>query len=406
MDDAREGDRPARRPERRDDGSGTPGPRGGDGPVRGRGRARGAGAGRGGGGGSARGRTAGGGGARGGAAARGGAGGRDGTPARRGDGTGRPESSRGGAGRTAGSAQARGRDGAGRAARVGGPRGGGAAARGAGRPERGRDGVRPARDRVARPDRSDEARATAPTVPEDVEPRDLDPAARARLRTLRKDNADAVARHLVMAGRLLDDDPEAAYAHAAEAARRAGRVDVVREAAGIAAYRTGRYAEALRELRTARRLGGSDDHVPLMADCERGLGRPERAIALAAEHAGRLAPEVAVELAIVVSGARLDLGQPEAALAALSTPEVRSATGEAADRVAEARATALAACGRHAEAEALLATLPEEPVVVIDLADEDADADDGGTTDASDTAAAQETSGDAVADPTHEEPTP
>lgn len=212
-------------------------------------------------------------------------------------------------------------------------------------------------------------------LPEDVQPGDLDRSARARLRTLSKENAATVARHLVMAGRLIDEDPEAAYAHAAEAVRRAGRVDVVREAAGIAAYRTGRYAEALRELRTARRLGGGDVHVPLMADCERGLGRPERALAVAAEHAEGLEPEVAVELAIVVSGARLDLGEPEAALAAL-LPVAAQATGEQAYRLAEARATALAACGRHAEAEAILATLPvaddEEPVVVFDLV-EDAD---------------------------------
>lgn len=234
-------------------------------------------------------------------------------------------------------------------------------------------------------------RHQAPVLPDDVEPRDLDRAARARLRTLSKENADAVARHLVMAGRLLDDDPETAYAHAAEAVRRAGRVDVVREAAGITAYRTGRYAEALRELRTARRLGGGDEHVPLMADCERGLGRPERALALAAEHASGLEPEVAIELAIVISGARLDLDQPEAALAAL-TDAVRSATGELADRVAQARAAALSACGRHDEAAALLATLSpdeqEDDVVVFDLhdgGDEVTDSPESRSTDAPDT---------------------
>jgi hypothetical protein len=194
---------------------------------------------------------------------------------------------------------------------------------------------------------------------------------------LAKDNADEVARHLVAAGKFLEDDPERAYGHAQEAVRRAGRVDVVREAAGITAYRTGRYAEALRELRTARRLNGSNEHVPLMADCERGLGRPERALTLADEHAGELTREAGVELAIVVSGARLDLGQPEAALAALSSLVVRGATGTLGWRVAEARVEALRACGRVDEADALLATIPddalgvaEEDVVVVDLAEE------------------------------------
>ncbi len=159
-----------------------------------------------------------------------------------------------------------------------------------------------------------------------------------------------------MVGRLLDAEPELAYEHAQAAVRRAGRVDVVREAAGLAAYRTGRYAEALRELRTVRRLNGSSEHLAIMADCERGLGRPERALALAQEpEAQTLDAETAIELAMVVSGARLDLEQPEAAVAALSTPSVRAATGLVAVRVAQARASALEAAGRADDAAAELA---------------------------------------------------
>ncbi len=195
-----------------------------------------------------------------------------------------------------------------------------------------------------------------PEIPEDVVFGDLDGAARAPLRTLSKDNANIVGRHLVMVGRLLDTDPELAYEHAQAAVRRGGRVDIVREAAGLAAYRTGRYAEALRELRTVRRLNGSSEHLPVMADCERGLGRPERALALAqSPEAESLDPEARVELAIVVSGARLDLGEAEAAVAVLGTPEVRAAAGELAVRVAVARAAALEAAGRADEAGAELA---------------------------------------------------
>jgi len=179
-----------------------------------------------------------------------------------------------------------------------------------------------------------------------------------------------------MAGRLLEDEPELAYAHAQEAVRRAGRVDVVREAAAITAYRTGRYAEALRELRTARRLNGSNEHVPLMADCERGLGRPERALALAEEHGATLGPESRVELAIVVSGARLDMGQPEAAVAALNAGFVRQAGPPLSWRVAEARAEALRACGRVAEADEVLAGIPEEAFGVEEVELVDLDEDD------------------------------
>ncbi|WP_250445757.1 hypothetical protein [Actinotalea sp. C106] len=218
--------------------------------------------------------------------------------------------------------------------------------------------------------------AAAPAIPEDVQASDLDRAARARLRTLSRENADGVAQHLVMAGRLLDEDPELAYEHAQAAVRRAGRVDVVREAAAITAYRTGRYAEALRELRTVRRLNGSDEHLPLMADCERGLGRPDRALALAQEDGARDLPdELKAELAIVISGARVDLGDPDAALAVLS-PYLSSALDpELSTRVAEARASALTAAGRGDEAAQVLQAInpggeEKEDVVVFDLEDD------------------------------------
>lgn len=218
------------------------------------------------------------------------------------------------------------------------------------------------------------ARTRDPEIPEAVVFGHLDKTARGSLRTLSKDNAEVVGRHLVMAGRLLDTDPELAYEHAQAALRRGGRVDVVREAAGLTAYRTGRYAEALRELRTVRRLNGSSEHLALMADCERGLGRPERALALAASpEAETLGVGDRAELAIVESGARADLGEYDAALAVL--PVVRVA-GPLATRVAQARAAVLEAAGRVEEAAEILAGLDldddvalDEEIVVYDLAE-------------------------------------
>ena len=98
----------------------------------------------------------------------------------------------------------------------------------------------------------------------------LDQEVRRDLRGLPKDLADIVARHLVAAGELLDEDPEAALAHARFARHRASRVAVVREACGLAAYHAGEWAEALAELRASRRMGGAP-HVPVMADAERAL---------------------------------------------------------------------------------------------------------------------------------------
>jgi tetratricopeptide (TPR) repeat protein len=234
-------------------------------------------------------------------------------------------------------------------------------------------------------------------VPEDVTISQLDRAARGRLRTLSKDTAEVVGKHLVMAGRLIDTEPELAYEHAQAAVRRAGRVDVVREAAGLTAYRTGRYAEALRELRTVRRLNGSSEHLAIMADCERGLGRPERALALAATDEARTLDDVArTELAIVVSGARVDLDELDAALAALDQAPAAGTRGELGLRVLEARAAVLELAGRTQEAAEILSGIDasalgsafgadDEDVVVYDLADDVDDVEDGvGDADADD----------------------
>ena len=137
---------------------------------------------------------------------------------------------------------------------------------------------------------------------------------KAELRGLPKDLAEVVAGHLVTAGRLIDDEPELAYRHAEAARRRAARLPVVREAAAETAYAAGHWDVALSEFRALRRMTGTDDFLPVMADCERALGRPQAALKIAKEaRRKQLDPALAIEMIIVESGARNDLGQqPEA----------------------------------------------------------------------------------------------
>lgn len=183
--------------------------------------------------------------------------------------------------------------------------------------------ARPPRDGVAKPDRDDAPRHDDPAVDEDALPGELDRAAWRELKALTKENAEWVAGHLVMASRVVDDDPQRAHQHALAAARRAGRIPVARETVGITAYLLGDFALALRELRTYRRLSGSNDQLPLMVDCERGLGRPDRALELASEvPRSSLDVAVQVELAIARSGARLDMGAPDLARAELEIPQL------------------------------------------------------------------------------------
>lgn len=243
------------------------------------------------------------------------------------------------------------------------------------------------RDRDHRPDRDEAPRHDDPPVDADALPGELDRAAWRELKALTKENAEWVAGHLVMASRVVDEDPERAHKHALVAARRAGRIPVVRETVGITAYLLGDFALALRELRTYRRLSGSNDQLPLMVDCERGLGRPDRALELASEvNRSSLPIPVQVELAIARSGARLDMGKADLARAELEiaqlNPDVAYSFSPA---LFDSYAVVLAELGlddeadlwgEHADraAEALAAASGEddvESVTVVEMPDEE-----------------------------------
>ena len=217
----------------------------------------------------------------------------------------------------------------------------------------GRDG-RDRRDgRDGRPDARDgRDGGDGPRIPETVDARDLAPEIRRELSTLDRANAEIVARHLVAAGQLLPDDPAGALAHARAARARSGRIGAVREAVGIAAYHCGDWAQALAELRAARRIGTKSELLPLIADCERGVERPERAIELArGPDAAKLTGDDADEMRIVVAGARADLGQLEQALVILSTPSIDpERRGATAARLCYAYADTLLALGQGDEA--------------------------------------------------------
>ncbi|MCZ7418012.1 MULTISPECIES: Replicase polyprotein 1ab [unclassified Micromonospora] len=164
--------------------------------------------------------------------------------------------------------------------------------------------------------------------------------------------ADTVARHLVATGQLIDEDPTEALAHALAARRLASRIAAVREAVGLAAYHAGEWQSAIAELRTYHRMSGAQSHLAVIADSERALGRPERAIDLfRGADQEKLDPAVAVELLIVAAGARGDLGQRDAAVAMLQVPELTTdAVQPWTARLRYAYADALLAVGRRTEA--------------------------------------------------------
>ena len=191
------------------------------------------------------------------------------------------------------------------------------------RPPRQGDWKRP-RDEQG-PRTVDQAKYDGPDLPEDITGKELDRSVAAQLKGLPEKLAARVARHLAAAGMLIDEDPETAYQHTLAARARASRLAVVREATGEAAYAAGHYAEALSELRAAKRMNGATAYLPIMADCHRALGRPEEALKLAkSPGVASFGPEAKAEMTIVEAGALRDLKRFDAALRTLERAPLQS----------------------------------------------------------------------------------
>ncbi|MEV6754081.1 hypothetical protein [Streptomyces sp. NPDC051214] len=209
-------------------------------------------------------------------------------------------------------------------------------------------------------------------IPDDVTGHEIDKDVQQELQSLPKGLAEDVARNLVMVANLIDEDPEQAYEYSRVALRLASRVAAVREAAGFAAYATQKYSEALGEFRAAKRMTGSVELWPVMADCERGMGRPEKALDMAgAPEVQKLDKPGQVEMRLVAAGARRDLGQIDAAIVTLQGPELASNSVQPwTARLRYAYADALLAAGREDESREWFAKVVES--------------DKDGSTDASD----------------------
>ena len=233
----------------------------------------------------------------------------------------------------------------------------------AGAPRQTRDGSDPRGARPAPIDRDQSRlrpRIFEPDIPDEITGEELDKSLRAELLSLSAENAKVVARHLACVNLYAEDDPQRAHKHGIAAAHHAGRLAVVRESAGYAAYRAGHYEIALKELRASHRISGDVSMWPVMADCERGLGNPLKALNLAGSaEVKRLAKPEEIEMRIVASGARRDLGEFDAAVVTLTCKELKNEEEEWAVRLRYAYADALAAAGRIDEAKKWFAKCAE-----------------------------------------------
>jgi tetratricopeptide (TPR) repeat protein len=224
-----------------------------------------------------------------------------------------------------------------------------------GRPQRGgQDRRQPDRRRAPEPAQrtKDQQEYDGPDLPEGITGDELDRSVTSQLKGLPEKLAARVARHLAAAGLYIDQDPELAYRHALAARGRAPRLAVVREAAGEAAYVSGHYAEALADLRAAKRMNGATAYLAIMADCHRALGQPDQAVKLAkSPSVATFAPAAKAEMTIVEAGARRDMGQLDAALRILEQAPLSSKSRESwVVRLRYAYADALEEAGRLEDA--------------------------------------------------------
>jgi tetratricopeptide (TPR) repeat protein len=279
--------------------------------------------------------------------------------------SGKPSSGKPSTGKSASGRPASGKPAGGRAAASGDRRTGGKPTgdrRGGGKPSGSRQGSGQGRASRAgdwkrspddqAPRTQEQALYDGPDLPAEVTGEELDRAIGAQLKGLPEKLANRVARHMVAAGLLVDTDPETAYQHTLAARARAPRLAVVREAAGEAAYAAGRYAEALAELRAAKRMNGATAYLPIMADCHRALGNPQQALKLAkSPSVANFVPEAKAEMTIVEAGARRDMGQLDAALRTLElAPLTSKSRAPWVTRLRYAYADILEASGRETDA--------------------------------------------------------
>ena len=216
-----------------------------------------------------------------------------------------------------------------------------------------------------------------PKMPKGIEWSMLSSDDRERLRGLSKEHAENIGLHILAAYTLEARDPELALEHAKWVAHQASRIDFARETLAFVAYRQGDYKLALREFRTAFRMNGFLDYLPFIADCERGMGEPKKAIETAmSDDAKYLRGESKAEMFLVYAGALGDLELWDKAIEIVHTlGRSKGLAGEYRMRAVQAEQYFLEQAGRSDEAVALDQLLDKLELQYAD-AEEDETSDD------------------------------
>ncbi|MDR0950893.1 MAG: hypothetical protein LBM13_04625 [Candidatus Ancillula sp.] len=177
-----------------------------------------------------------------------------------------------------------------------------------------------------------------------------------QLLSLGREKAKIVASYIAKSQEELDTDIDLALEEAHKAVKMASRLALTRETLGLAAYRAGLWKLAISEFRTAHRINGSHDYLPVIADSFRGLGLPEKVFEMAGtKEASELDDETHAEMAIVLAGAYSDQGNLKKAQQTLNR-EYRKKGLPALTRlrIREAQATFFEKFGKTEDADKIL----------------------------------------------------
>lgn len=216
-----------------------------------------------------------------------------------------------------------------------------------------------------------------PKMPKGLEWSMLSKDERERMRGLSKEHAENVGLHILAAYAQEENDPENALAHAKWAAKQASRIDIARETLAFIAYRQGDYKLAMREFRTAYRMNGFLDYLPFIADCERGVGNPKKAVELAmSDDAKYLRGEAKAEMFLVYAGALGDLEMWDKAVQIVHTlGRSKGLAGAYRMRAIQAEQYFLEEAGRTDEAAALDIMLDKLEMQYADVDEDETDED-------------------------------
>lgn len=146
-----------------------------------------------------------------------------------------------------------------------------------------------------------------------------------------------------------------------EAKALSSRASAIRELLGLSAYRAGLWQEALRELRTFRRLAGDTTHMAVEMDALRALGKPDEVHKTWHELLRLGSSPAATKEGRVVYGAFLiDEGDPRAAWAITEPKRITKEPFEEDLRLWYVAARAAVALGDTATARKLMDAIEKE----------------------------------------------